>query len=34
PDDAVDYGTAKGFTVREMSVGAGVRWTSGVAAKN
>lgn len=34
PDEAVDYGTAHGFTVREMSVGAGVRWTSGVAAKN
>lgn len=34
PDEAVDYGTANGFTVREMSVGAGVRWTSGVAAKN
>jgi homoserine kinase len=34
PDEAADYGTAKGFTVREMSVGAGVRWTSGVAAKN
>lgn len=34
PGEAVDYGTANGFTVREMSVGAGVRWTSGVAAKN
>lgn len=34
PDEAVDYGTANGFTVREMSVGAGVRWTSGVAARN
>ncbi|MGV0811519.1 homoserine kinase [Mycolicibacterium boenickei] len=34
PDEAIDYGTANGFTVREMSVGAGVRWTSGVAAKN
>ncbi|ODR16422.1 homoserine kinase [Mycolicibacterium porcinum] len=34
PDEAMDYGTANGFTVREMSVGAGVRWTSGVAAKN
>ena len=34
PDEAVDYGTANGFTVREMSVGTGVRWTSGVAARN
>ncbi|WP_029108198.1 homoserine kinase [Mycobacterium sp. URHD0025] len=34
PDEAMDYGTANGFTVREMSVGAGVRWTSGVAARN
>lgn len=34
PDEAVDYGTANGFTVREMSVGAGVRWTSGVVARN
>ncbi|OMB93972.1 homoserine kinase [Mycobacterium sp. NS-7484] len=34
PDEAMDYGTANGFTVREMSVGAGVRWTSGVAVKN
>ncbi|MGA5542967.1 homoserine kinase [Mycobacterium sp. NPDC051198] len=34
PDEAVDYGTAHGFTVREMSVGTGVRWTSGVAARN
>lgn len=34
PGEAVDYGTANGFTVKEMSVGAGVRWTSGVAAKN
>ncbi|OBG83105.1 homoserine kinase [Mycobacterium sp. E802] len=34
PDEATDYGTANGFTVREMSVGAGVRWTSGVAVKN
>ena len=34
PDEALDYGTANGFTVREMSVGAGVRWTSGVAARN
>jgi homoserine kinase len=34
PGEAVDYGTARGFTVKEMSVGAGVRWTSGVAAKS
>ncbi|OMC37313.1 homoserine kinase [Mycobacterium sp. GA-1841] len=34
PDEATEYGAANGFTVREMSVGAGVRWTSGVAAKN
>ncbi|WP_166905727.1 homoserine kinase [Mycobacterium sp. DL440] len=34
PGEAVDYGTAKGFSVKEMSVGAGVRWTSGVAARN
>lgn len=34
PGEAVDFGTARGFTVKEMSVGAGVRWTSGVAAKS
>ena len=34
PDEAIDYGTAHGFTVREMSVGSGVRWTSGVAARS
>lgn len=34
PGEAVDYGTANGFTVKEMSVGAGVRWTSGVAARS
>ncbi|WKG01927.1 homoserine kinase [Mycolicibacterium sp. HK-90] len=34
PDEAINYGTANGFTVREMSVGSGVRWTSGVVAKN
>lgn len=33
PAEAVDFGTSKGFTVREMSVGSGVRWTSGVAAR-
>jgi homoserine kinase len=30
PAEAVEYGTANGFTVKEMSVGEGVRWTSGV----
>ncbi|WP_454791301.1 homoserine kinase [Mycolicibacterium lutetiense] len=34
PGEAVDYGAARGFTVKEMSVGAGVRWTSGVAARS
>lgn len=32
PQDALQFGAAKGFVVREMEVGAGVRWTSGVAA--
>jgi homoserine kinase len=31
PSEALDYGAANGFTVTEMSVGQGVRWTSGVA---
>jgi homoserine kinase len=31
PAEALDYGAANGFTVSEMSVGEGVRWTSGVA---
>ena len=31
PAEAIDFGTANGFTVSEMSVGDGVRWTSGVA---
>ncbi|WP_299563588.1 homoserine kinase [uncultured Mycolicibacterium sp.] len=31
PAEAVEYGAAHGFTVREMTVGNGVRWTSGVA---
>jgi homoserine kinase len=30
PADALEYGTANGFTVSKMSVGDGVRWTSGV----
>lgn len=34
PDEALEYSTAHGFTVREMSVGSGVRWTSGVAVRN
>jgi homoserine kinase len=32
PAEAVEFGTANGFTVKEMKVGEGVRWTSGVAA--
>lgn len=31
---ALEFGTAHGFTVSEMAVGAAVRWTSGVAATN
>lgn len=31
PSEALDYGAANGFTVQRMSVGQGVRWTSGVA---
>jgi homoserine kinase len=31
PAEALDFGAANGFTVSEMSVGDGVRWTSGVA---
>ena len=34
PAEAMEYGTANGFTVDEMSVGHGVRWTSGVAVAN
>jgi homoserine kinase len=30
PAEAVAFGAANGFTVTEMTVGAGVRWTSGV----
>lgn len=33
PVEALDYGAANGFTVTRMSVGDGVRWTSGVAAR-
>lgn len=31
PPEAIEYGIANGFTVREMSAGDGVRWSSGVA---
>lgn len=34
PAEALEFGTANGFTVSEMSVGSAVRWTSGVAARN
>ena len=30
PAQALEFGAANGFSVREMSVGEGVRWTSGV----
>jgi homoserine kinase len=30
PAEALDFGTARGFTVREISVGEGVRWAAGV----
>ncbi len=31
PAEAIEYGTAHGFTVNQMAVGEGVRWSSGVA---
>ena len=34
PAEALEYGTANGFTVSEMAVGEGVRWTSGVTARS
>lgn len=34
PAEALQYGTAHGFTVTEMSVGAGVRWTAGAVVRN
>lgn len=34
PAEALEYGAANGFTVNEMFVGEGVRWTSGVAARS
>jgi len=33
PAEALEYGAANGFTVSEMTVGEGVRWTSGVVAR-
>lgn len=33
PAEALEFGTANGFTVRQMSVGEGVRWTSDVVAR-
>ena len=30
PAEVLEYGTANGFTVSEMAIGEGVRWTSGV----
>ncbi|ULE31587.1 homoserine kinase [Mycobacterium sp. IDR2000157661] len=34
PSEALDYGAAAGYTVREMVVGEAVRWTSGVVARS
>jgi homoserine kinase len=34
PAEALEYGAANGFTVSEMAVGEGVRWTSGVAVRS
>ena len=34
PAEVLDFGAANGFTVSEMSVGDGVRWTSGVAVRS
>jgi homoserine kinase len=34
PSEALEYGTANGFTVSEMTVGEGVRWTSGAAVRS
>ena len=33
PAEALEFGAASGFTVSEMTVGEGVRWTSGVVAQ-
>jgi len=34
PAEVLEFGTANGFTVSEMSVGDGVRWTTGVAVRS
>ena len=34
PAEAIEYGAAAGYTVREMTVGGAVRWTSGVVAQS
>lgn len=34
PAEALEFGAATGFTVNEMAVGNGVRWTSGVAVRS
>ena len=34
PAEALEYGTANGFTVSTMAVGEGVRWTSGVGVRS
>lgn len=34
PAEALEFGAASGFTVSEMAVGDGVRWTSGVAVRS
>ena len=34
PAEALEYGTANGFTVSKLAVGEGVRWTSGVAVRS
>jgi homoserine kinase len=34
PAEALEYGTANGFTVSKMAVGDGVQWTSGVAVQS
>jgi homoserine kinase len=33
PSEALEFGAANGFTVSEMSIGEGVRWAAGVAAR-
>jgi homoserine kinase len=34
PREVLDYGAAHGFAISEMTVGAGVRWTSGVSVRS